>query len=149
MEHVTPILLTLDDLPRYGIKFTRAGLLNLVRQGRFPLPLQLGAGPNAKIFWQYREVLAFVEERQFHAAEDFQVRAAMGAKTAASRKAHPRKFAASRRQSVKSAQESKPARAAAKEARRNTPVDDPLATLVAAMGASGVDELIGAAAAAE
>jgi hypothetical protein len=52
--------LTYDDLPSYGVKYTRVHLTRLMRKGLFPIAVRLS--PN-RIAWHQADIEKWVAER--------------------------------------------------------------------------------------
>jgi prophage regulatory protein len=53
-------LLGYDDLRARGIRYSRTHIWRMVRAGRFPAPVQIGAGRNA---WVEEEIDALIRQR--------------------------------------------------------------------------------------
>jgi predicted DNA-binding transcriptional regulator AlpA len=55
-----PVFVRYDQLPDYGIRYSRVHLLRLMRRGQFPLQVQIS--PN-RVAWRRSAILEFVANR--------------------------------------------------------------------------------------
>jgi len=49
--------LTLEQLPEYGVPYSRNHIYVLRKQGRFPPPLKFGSGTRSRMFWREQDII--------------------------------------------------------------------------------------------
>ena len=84
-KEVTPLCLSVSDLPAYGIRLTRATLNRLAREGEL-VPVEITAG---RLVYMWADLVAFLEKRRSTAQTDMARRLEKARAVVASRESNP------------------------------------------------------------